>query len=303
MAGRRSLRRAHGAGAALVERGAVTAAPLAGAAAAVAVWALWEGLAAVERLAVVRLLGRLTAPLAGVVRGGREPSAPERRRLALVGAAALCAAGWLFAGPLGALACGAGGPSAVGALLRQRRRRYRAELERSAPAVARAIADALGAGHAVGAALTEAGRGVTGAAANELAGASAALALGEPTERVLVRLRTVAGCRAWDTLVATILLQREAGGDLAALLRELAAAQEQALRLADDARAATAQARFTGLIVGVLPAGAAALSELARPGTLAEIAALPLATYLAVFAIFLQAIALVAIRRLSRVAA
>ncbi|MDW5598934.1 type II secretion system F family protein, partial [Conexibacter stalactiti] len=192
---------------------------------------------------------------------------------------------------------------AVGGLLRWRRRRYRAELERSAPAVARAVADALGAGHAIGAALTEAVRGVSGAAASELTGASAALALGESTERVLERLRASAGCRAWDTLVAAILLQREAGGDLAALLRELATAQEHALRLADDARAATAQARFTGLIVGVLPVGAAALSELARPGTLAEIVAVPLAAWLAAFALFLQALALVAIRRLSRVAA
>lgn len=281
----------------------MTAAPLAGAAAAIAVAALWEGLAAVERVAAAPTLARTIAPLARVVRNGGEPSAPERRRLALVAAAALVAAGWLVGGPLLGAACGAGGPWAVRALLRRRRDRRRVELERSAPAVARAIADALGAGHAIGAALAEARRGVDGPAAAELASAASALALGDPTPQVLQRLQARAGCRAYDTLVAAILLQREAGGDLAGLLRELAAAQEHAMRLADDARATTAQARFTGLVVGVLPAGAAALSELARPGTLSGILALPLAAWLAGFAFFLQLIALVAIRRLARVTA
>lgn len=281
----------------------MTAAPLAGAAAAIAVAALWEGLAAAERVAAAPTLARTVAPFARVLRGGREPSAPERRRLALVAAAALTAAGWLVGGPLLGAACGTGGPWAVRALLRRRRERRRAELERAAPAVARAIADALGGGHAIGAALVEARRGVDGPAAAELEVAASALALGDPTPQVLQRLRARAGCRAYDTLVAAILLQREAGGDLAALLRELAAAQEHATRLADDARATTAQARFTGLVVGVLPAGAAALSELARPGTLAGIVAVPLAAWLAGFAVFLQLIALVAIRRLARVTA
>ena len=62
---------------------------------------------------------------------------------------------------------------------------------------------------------------------------------------MLERLRLRAGCRAWDTLIAAILLQRDAGGDLPALLRDLAAALEAADRLERDARTARAQARFT----------------------------------------------------------
>ncbi|ADB52198.1 type II secretion system F family protein [Conexibacter woesei] len=281
----------------------MSAAPLAGVAAALAVVALWEVLAAAEGAAPTRMLARLVVPLVRAGREGREPSAPERRRLVLVGAVALLAAGWLLAGPLVGLACGAGGPWAVRALLHQRRRRYRVELERAAPAVARAIADALGAGHAVPGALVEAARGAEGAAAAELGAAAAALRMGQPTAAVLERLRARADSRPYDTLVAAILLQREAGGDLATLLRELAAAQEESMRLLDDARATTAQARFTGLVVGVMPIGAAALAELARPGALAMVAQVPLAAWLAGFAFFLQAVALVAIRRLARVVA
>ncbi|HEY4279501.1 MAG TPA: type II secretion system F family protein [Conexibacter sp.] len=286
----------------------MTAAPAAGAAAALGVVALWEALGAVERSSggQARALARLVAPLAPLaraVRGGREPSPPERRRLGLVGAAALFAAGWLLAGPIAALLAGAGGPWAVGRLLRERHRRYQADLERAAPSVARALADAIGAGHAVSGALAEAARGAEGAAAVELRAAAEQLALGEPAASVLTTLRRRARCRSYDTLVAAILLQQEAGGDLARLLRELATAQEETLRLTDDARAATAQARFTGVVVAVLPAGAAGLAELARPGTLSLIATVPLAAYFAGFAVFLQLIAMVAIRRLARVEA
>ena len=280
----------------------MSAAPAA-AAAALAVLALWEALAAVEALALVRLAAGAVAPLARGWREGREPSPPERRRLALVGAAALLAGGWLVAGPFAGAAVATCAPWAIAALLRRRGRRRRAELERAAPALARAIADALGAGHAVRGALAEAARGVESpVAAAELQAVAAMLALGAPTEDALARLRSRARCRAYDTLVVAILLQRDAGGDLAALLRRLAATQAQAARLADDARAATAQARFTGLLVALLPAGGAALAELASPGALGGLLRVPLAAWLAGFALLLQALGFVAIRRLARVA-
>ena len=63
-----------------------------------------------------------------------------------------------------------------------------------------------------------------------------------------------------------MLLQRDAGGDLAALLRDLAAALEERGRVVADARSATAQARFTALLVTALPAAGLVLGELAQPG-------------------------------------
>ena len=279
----------------------MSAAPLAFVAAALAVWAAWEGLAAVEALAFTRALARGLAPLIAAVRDGREPSTPERRRLVVLGAVVLLAAGWLVAGPLAGLVLAAGTPWGLRAALRARRRRSRRDLDRAAPAVARALADALGAGHSVRGALADAGRGLDGAVAAELAAVADALELGEPTEAVLVGFRERADSRAYDTIVAAILLQRDAGGDLAKLLRELAASHEEAARMEDDAHAATAQARFTGLVVALMPAGAALLTELASPGTLVALASRPLCAWLAVFAAILQAVALVAIRRLARV--
>ncbi len=280
----------------------MSAAPVAALAAALGVFALWDVLAAAEGRVRGDALGGLLAPLVRARRAGAEPSAAERRRLALVAASVLLAAGWLVAGPALGAALAAGGPWTLRTLVRRRRRRYRAELERAAPAVARAVADALAAGHAISRALGEASRGVDGAAAVELEALGRALALGQPLDAALARLQARADSRAYDTLATAVLLQRDAGGDLVALLRELARAQEAAARCADDARAATAQARFTGVVVGVLPAGAAALAELASPGALGHVLRVPLALWLAAFAGFLQLLGLLAIRRLGRVA-
>jgi tight adherence protein B len=278
------------------------AAAAAGLAGALGVLGLWEALAAAEAAAPA-WLGALARPLLRAGREGREPTPPERRRLALTAALTLLVAGWVVAGPVAGVALAAAGPVLAVRAVRARRRRWRAALAREAPGAARALADALGAGHSVRGAIAEAARGLPGAAGRELGAAARALALGARTEEALVALRERAGGGPWETIVAAVLLQREAGGDLAGLLRGLAATQEEALRLARDARAATAQARLTGLLVCGLPLGAAALTELAAPGTVGHLLAVPASAILAGLALVLQAASLVAIRRLARVPA
>lgn len=270
---------------------------MAGAAGALAVVGAWELLAAVDERAPARLLARWLSPL----RAGREPTTAERRRLVVVGALTLLGAGWLLAGLLLGVLLAAAGPVAVGQALALRRRRRAAEVARGAPAVARALADALGGGHSIRGAIAAAARsgGVPGPAGDELRTAAASLHLGEPTVAVLERLRARAGDRGWDALVAATLLQRDAGGDLVSLLRGLSARLDEARRAEADARTVTAQARMTAWMVAALPAGAAVLAELAAPGYLASLAASPLTGALVACSIVLQVLALVAIRRIA----
>jgi tight adherence protein B len=276
------------------------AAWLAAGAAGAGVVGAWEALAAVERSRVAAVAARLVEPLARAGREGRVPTAPERRRRWAVAALALLAAGWLVGGAaLGVLAALAG-PAAVVLAVRARRRRWREELRRAAPACARTMADSLGAGRSIRAAIADAASGAEGVAAHELRAAARALELGEPTDAVLVRLQLRAGSHAWNTLTAAVLLQRDAGGDLAALLRELAASGEAAERAERDARAATAQARFTAWLVLGLPLAAAAAAELAAPGFTAALIANPLSGWLAALAVVLQLAALLCITRLAR---
>jgi tight adherence protein B len=183
---------------------------------------------------------------------------------------------------------------------RARRRRWRDELRRAAPACARTMADALGAGRSIRSAIIDAAAAAEGAAAHELGTAARALAVGEPTDAVLVRLRARAGSHAWDTLTAAVLLQRDAGGDLATLLRELAASGEAADRAERDARAATAQARFTAWLVLGLPLAGAVVTELSSPGFAASLIGNPLSAWFAILAVLLQVTALVCIGRLAR---
>jgi len=275
---------------------------LAAGAAGAGVAGAWEALAAVERSRVAAAVGRVLEPLARAGREGRVPTGPERRRLWALAAAALLAAGWLVGGIALGVVAGLAGPAAVVAVTRARRRRWREELRRAAPACARTMADALGAGRSIRTAIADAAASADGAAAHELGTAARALAVGDPTEAVLVRLRERAGSHAWDTLTAAVLLQRDAGGDLAALLRELAASGEAADRAERDARAASAQARFTAWLVLGLPLAGAVLAELAAPGFVASLITNPLSAWFAILAALLQLTALVCIRRLTKAA-
>ncbi len=273
---------------------------LAFAAAVCAVLGAWEALAAVERTRVVAMIVRAAAP---VVRAGREgvgPTALERRRLALLAATSLAAAGWLLGGVPFAAVAAIAGPAVATAAVRVRRRRFRAALAAAAPSVARALADALSAGHSVRGAVAIVAGAVPGAAGHELGAAARALRLGAPTEAVLERLRRRAGAPAWDAMVAGILLQRDAGGDLPALLRDLASGLEAAARQDREALAATAQARFTARLVLAMPLAAAAFAELASPGFAGHLLANPLSLWLTLLAVLLQAVAAICVRRLSR---
>ena len=276
------------------------------------VFAVWDVLASVERrLAAGSLqrwaaaLGRLWAPLGTAGRSGLPPTAHERRRLVLLGTLALLAGAWLVLGPVPALIAAAGGPATVAGALRVRRRRWRTEVRAGAPVVARALADALAGGHSARGALEEAGRRgrVPGAAGALLADGARALALGESTDVVVGALARRAGDPAWDTLAAAVLLQRDAGGDLAGLLRGVAVDLEAARRTAEEARSATAQARYTALTVTLMPMGALVLAELAAPGFTLDLFAQPLTAVLAGTGLVLQLVALLLVRRLGRVPA
>jgi tight adherence protein B len=273
---------------------------LAFAAGAAGLLGAWEALAAVEGSQVAAGVERTLEPLVRAGREGRAPTQLERRKLALLATGALAAAGWLLGGPgLAALATIAGPALAVTAV-RARRRRYAGDLRTGAAGAARALADAVAAGHSIRGAIAAAAEGMTGAAGNELRAAARAVALGDPTPEVLERLARRAATPAWDAIVAGILLQRDAGGDLAGLLRDQAAALEAADRIERDARTATAQARFTARLVLVLPVGAAGLAELASPGLIAGLLAHPLSVWLAGMAAVLQATAVLAVARLAR---
>jgi tight adherence protein B len=211
------------------------------------------------------------------------------------------ATGALVAGPVPGLAAALGGPWLLARVLAARRERYRRAVDDGMSELVLALADALSGGHSLRGAVAEGAPALGGAAGHELRRAASELTAGAPTDAALEAMRDRTRSDRMDTIVAACLLQRRAGGDLARLLRECAGAFEDQARLEGEVRAATAQARFTGLIVVLLPLGGGLLAELASPGFLVGLAGSFLTAWLVGIAIVLQVAAAVCIRKLGQV--
>jgi tight adherence protein B len=251
--------------------------------------------------AAARWLRLALEPLRRAGREGYAPSTIERRRLASLGAAAAVLGGWLLAGLTLALPLSIAGPAAMAWAISSRRRRYRLAVELSLPEVATAIADSLSAGRSLRASLPAAAGYLDGPPAAELARLGAELDLGAPTVDTVEAWRRRMRSERVDAFAAALLSQQLAGGDLAGLLRRFAAGAAERDRVAEDARSATAQARFTGLLVVAMPTGGAIFAELIQPGFFAKLLASPPAAVMLVLAAALQLTGFIAIRRISRV--
>ena len=251
--------------------------------------------------AAARWLALALEPLRRAGREGYAPSSAERRRLAALGAGAAVLGGWFLAGSALALALSVAGPALAGWAISSRRRRYRLAVERSLPEVATAIADSLSAGRSLRASLPAAATSLDGPPASELARLGAELDLGAATTATVEAWRRRMRSERVDAFAAALLSQRLAGGDLAGLLRRFAAGAAERDRVAEDARSATAQARFTGLLVVAMPSGGALFAELIQPGFVAKLLGSPPSALLLSLAAVFQLVGFVAIKRFSRV--
>ena len=251
--------------------------------------------------ALGRWLAEAIEPLRRAGREGYAPTEAERRRLAALGTGALLVGALFVAGPgpapLGAVA----GPGAAAWAVARRRARYRRAVERSLPQVATAVADALAGGRSVRAALASAASSMEGPPAAELARLRADLELGASTADGLAALGARLRSERVNSFSAALLSQHLSGGDLAGLLRRFAASAAERDRVAADARSATVQARFTGLLVVAMPAGAALFAELIEPGFVGGLLSNGTSAALLAAAAAFQVGGFASIRRLSRI--
>ena len=272
---------------------------LAAAAGGMAAVAVREAIVASPALG--RWLAATVEPLLRAGRDGYSPTEAERRRLAVLGTVGLLIVGLVIAGPGPGPLLALAGPSAAAWALTRRRARYRRGVERGLPQIANAVADALAGGRSVRAALASAASSVEGPALAELARLGADLELGTSTSDALRALQARLRSTRVDSFAAVLVSQQLGGGDLAGLLRRFAASAAERDRIAADARSATAQARFTGLLVVAMPAGAALFAELIEPGFVGALLGNGTSLALLALAAALQVLGFAAIRRLSRI--
>lgn len=194
-----------------------------------------------------------------------------------------------------------GGPALALAIQRRRRERRRRALTRAASLVARAVADGLDAGFGVRRAITDAARSaqVEPPAGDELRSVAARLDAGDPLAAALDGWRRRTDEPAHATLIAGLVLYGEAGGELADVLRDQAAALDRARRQTAEAESAVVQARAAARIVGGIPALAAVSAVALAPDAVRQITAAPLGAVLVIVAVGLQVVAMLAVRRLA----
>jgi tight adherence protein B len=241
------------------------------------------------------------APLRRAGASGIAPTRSERLRLSLVTGAGALLVGFAAAGPAAAAVLALAGGASTSRLLAARRRAYARGIDAGAASAARILADGLAGGRSIRGALDAAPTRLHGPIGVELARVRSDIALGLGTDDALDRLRRRSTSRRIDMVVAAIRLQRRAGGDLSRLLRDIAASAEETDRLAEDARAATAQARFTGMLVSGFGPLTILLAELAAPGTTGRVLAGSAGVAIISVAAVMQVAGAIAIHRISSV--
>jgi tight adherence protein B len=143
------------------------------------------------------------------------------------------------------------------------RRRDDAAAADALPGVARRLAAEVGAGRTLVRALRAAAVDAPPPLDSALAETSARLASGGHAWAALEHaVPGNGGCRL---LAASLELQGRAGGDLPRLLRTLASALDDRAQVDAELRALTAQARFSAVVVPLLPLGALGILALAEP--------------------------------------
>ena len=251
--------------------------------------------------AVGRAIDEVLAPLRRAGAEGRDATRPERRRLQVTVAAVSMPLALAFADPVPAGCLATASAALVPRAFVWRRERYTRRLGEGTAAAASRIADALASGHTTRTALALAAGELQGPIGRELSRIAAEIELGASTDVALAAFRERARSRRVDLLVAAICLHRRSGGNLAALLRDVAAALEDQARLEAEARAETAQARFTSSVVLAMPFCVLGLYELVSPGTIGQLAGSALGVWLLTAAALMQVTGALLVRRLARV--
>ena len=240
--------------------------------------------------ATLRDLGSVTVPL----------TRARMRRVRLVAALGAGAFGGLLFGLRAGALCAAVAVWLAPRALEERRRRQGRRLDAGAAGAARAIADAVSAGASLRGSIAVAARRSQGPIAAELGRTAWELEIGAGTEAALARLRSRSASRAVALIVAAMQVQRRSGGDLASVLRDVAQALEQDQQVIEEADAATAQARFTAMVVVALPICGVALGALASPGLPGRMAGSPAGAALLTASLALQVSGVLLIRRIAR---
>jgi tight adherence protein B len=163
------------------------------------------------------------------------------------------------------------------------------------------LARILRAGHSLATALQMAGDELPDPLASEFALCYAKHSLGQPLEDVLKEMAQRMDVTDVSFFVTAVLIQRQTGGDLAEVLKNIAGMVRSRIRLQQHVKAITAEGRLVGGILLVLPFIFLVILYLVNPGYAGVLFTTPEGRYLLLGGICLQLLGLYSIRRIVRV--
>lgn len=165
------------------------------------------------------------------------------------------AVGWALAGPMGVV-IGVGGGAAVPLLRARRRARQREEtLERDLAQLAATTSLALRSGLSITQALDFAGTELAGPISEPFEEFLEERRLGIPFDAALERFGAALGTDDARLFVLVMTVHTRSGGDLAGALEEVGSTIRHRIAVRRELRAASAQGRLSGAILGALPIG------------------------------------------------
>lgn len=127
--------------------------------------------------------------------------------------------------------------------------------------------------------------------------------LGQPLSEALLSSTQKYGSSELDLISRAVSIQAEVGGSLSELLEKTNNTLRQRLKLKRQVRVLTSQSRLTGIIVGMLPIVLAVALECLSPGYLAPLFETDNGKGLLALAIFLQALGIFLMKKMTEVKA
>jgi tight adherence protein B len=187
------------------------------------------------------------------------------------------------------------------AIVRRRRGKRVAKLERQLPDAADLIASALRAGHSFPAALGMAGEELPEPLGGEFRLAFDEISYGVSMNDALLNMVSRVPVGDLRYFVIAVLIQREAGGNLAEILGNISSIIRERLKLLGKVRVLSAEGRLSAWILGVLPFAIVGLLSVLNPAFIGVFWRDPVGMKIAGIAIAMMAFGILWMRKVVRI--
>lgn len=199
------------------------------------------------------------------------------------------------------LALAIGAVMAPAFVVKMRQKKRLKLVETQLPDVLGMIANSLKAGYSFFQAIELVSREAEPPLANEFALVNKEMNLGATTELALENMVTRVGSDDLELVVTAVLIQRQVGGNLSAILEAIAETIRERIRIRGEIRSLTAQGRISGLIISILPFVIASLIFMVNPEYIMPLFVEPLGRLMLGLGLGGQVVAVFLVRKITNI--